>query len=241
VRFLATSASIMLALGLGDHEDALERARRLEATAGYDHWCPMDKIEAALRAGDHDTATQWLAAFAPWAEHTQAPWARAVVEHCRALLAPDEQAAEAHFRASLALHAAAERPFGRARTELAFGEFLRRARRRVDAREHLRAALDACEALGATLWAERARVELRASGQTARRRDPSTLDDLTPQELQIAQFVAGGRSNREVAAQLFLSPRTIDFHLRNVFRKLGISSRTELAVYTKKNTMPSTT
>ncbi len=241
VRFLATSASIMLALGLGDHEDALERARRLSATAGYDHWCPMDKIEAALRAGDQDTASKWLAAFAPWAEHTGAPWARAVVEHCRALLAPDEQAAEAHFRASLAMHDAADRPFGRARTELAFGEFLRRARRRVDAREHLRAALDLCEALGATLWAERARVELRASGQTARRRDPSTLDDLTPQELQIAQFVAGGRTNRDVAAQLFLSPRTIDFHLRNVFRKLGISSRTELVVYTKKNTMARTT
>ena len=229
VRFLATSASIMLAVGLGDCEDALERAKRLSATAGYDHWCPMDKIEAALRAGDHDTGARWLAAFAPWAEHTAAPWARAVVEHCRALLAPDEQAAEAHFRASLALHDTAARPFGRARTELAFGEFLRRARRRVDAREHLRAALDGCEALGATLWAERARVELRASGQTARRRDPSTLDDLTPQELQIAQFVACGRTNRDVAAQLFLSPRTIDFHLRNVFRKLGISSRTELA------------
>jgi DNA-binding NarL/FixJ family response regulator len=89
--------------------------------------------------------------------------------------------------------------------------------------------LDHFETLGATLWAERARVELRASGQTARKRDPSTRGDLTAQELQIARFVADGLSNRDVAARLFLSPRTIDFHLRNIFRKLEISSRVELA------------
>ena len=112
---------------------------------------------------------------------------------------------------------------------MAYGEFLRRDRRRVEAREHLRTALDAFERLGATLWAERARVELRASGQTARKRDPSTRDELTAQELQIARFVSEGLANREVAAQLFLSPRTIDFHLRNIFRKLDITSRTALA------------
>ena len=82
---------------------------------------------------------------------------------------------------------------------------------------------------GAAIWAERARAELRASGQTTRKRDPSTRDELTPQELQIAGFVAEGLTNRDVAAQLFVSPRTIDFHLRNVFRKLGITTRTELA------------
>ena len=97
------------------------------------------------------------------------------------------------------------------------------------ARAHLRAALDGFEALGAELWAERARGELRASGQTARRRVVDTRDQLTEQELQIAHFVAQGLSNRQVAAQLFLSPRTIAAHLRNIFRKLGISSRTELA------------
>jgi len=85
------------------------------------------------------------------------------------------------------------------------------------------------EQLGAAPWAERARIELRASGQTARRRDPSTLRRLTPQELQVARFVAKGLPTRDVAAQLFLSPRTIDFHLRNVFAKLGISSRAQLA------------
>ena len=149
--------------------------------------------------------------------------------HCRALLSDDERESERLFLEALDAHADASRPFEHARTELAYGEFLRRARRRVEARDHLRTALDSFETLGATLWAERARVELRASGQTARKRDPSTRNTLTEQELQIARFVAEGHTNREVAAQLFLSPRTIDFHLRNVYRKLGITSRTALA------------
>jgi DNA-binding CsgD family transcriptional regulator len=152
-----------------------------------------------------------------------------VALHCRALLSDDEGEARTLFSDALEAHAEAARPFERARSELAYGEFLRRARHRVEAREHLRAALDGFEGLGATLWAERARVELRASGQTARKRDESTRAELTEQELQIARFVAEGLTNREVAAQLFLSPRTIDFHLRNVYRKLGISSRTALA------------
>jgi DNA-binding CsgD family transcriptional regulator len=101
--------------------------------------------------------------------------------------------------------------------------------RRVEARTHLQAALDRFEQLNARPWAERARLELRAAGRTARKRDPSTLLQLTPQEVQVARFVARGLHTREVAAQLFLSTRTVDFHLRNVFTKLGISSRTELA------------
>ena len=152
-----------------------------------------------------------------------------MVLHCRALLSDDENEANRLFTEALDAHADAARPFERARCELAYGEFLRRLRRRVEAREHLRSALDTFETLGATLWAERARVELRASGQTARKRDPSTRNTLTTQELQIARFVAEGHTNREVATQLFLSPRTIDFHLRNVYRKLGITSRTALA------------
>jgi DNA-binding NarL/FixJ family response regulator len=111
---------------------------------------------------------------------------------------------------------------------LLYGEALRRARRRAEAREHLRAAFTTFGQLGASPWAERARTELRASGETARQRDPSTLDQLTPQELQIVRFVGQGATNRDVAAQLFLSPRTIDYHLRQVFTKLGISSRAEL-------------
>ena len=121
------------------------------------------------------------------------------------------------------------RPFERARTEFAYGEFLRRIRHRVEAREHLRIALEGFETLGARTWAERARAELRASGQTARRREPSARGELTAQEIQIARLVGQGLINREVAAQMFLSPRTIDFHLRNIFRKLDITSRMQLA------------
>ena len=102
-------------------------------------------------------------------------------------------------------------------------------RKRREARDHLRAAMAAFEQLGAAPWEERARNELRATGVTARKRDASTLGDLTPQELQIARVVAGGARNREVATQLFLSPRTIDYHLRKVLMKLGIASRAELA------------
>ena len=137
--------------------------------------------------------------------------------------------AEREFERALSLHAEADRAFDRARTALLYGEFLRRERRRIDARAQLRAALEVFEQLGAAAWAHRAHVELRASGESARKRDPSTIHELTPQELQIARFVAEGLSNKEVAAQLFLSPRTIEYHLRHVFTKLGITSRTQLA------------
>ena len=120
-------------------------------------------------------------------------------------------------------------PFDSARSELLYGEWLRRHRRRIDARLHLRAALEIFQQLATTPWEARARSELRASGETARKRDPSTRDQLTPQELQISRLVASGKSNPEVAAQLFLSPRTIDYHLRKVFTKLEIASRAELA------------
>ena len=119
-------------------------------------------------------------------------------------------------------------PFEQARTELLYGEWLRRERRRVDARPHLRAAVELFQQLAVSPWAEQARSELRASGETARRRDPSTRDQLTPQELQIAHLVAEGMTNREIGEQLFLSPRTIEYHLRKVFAKLQIASRTDL-------------
>ena len=150
----------------------------------------------------------------------------------RALLARSDALLEtrdppAAFSDALSL-ADALPPFQRARTELLYGEWLRRERRRQEARVPLRQAVDAFRSLGGVAWAERAEAELRATGETARKRDPSTLDQLTPQELQIARLVAEGLTNREIAAQLFLSPRTIDYHLRKVFSKLGIASRTEL-------------
>jgi DNA-binding CsgD family transcriptional regulator len=137
--------------------------------------------------------------------------------------------AEALFQEALELHARETAPFERARTQLAYGERLRRERRKIEARAQLRPALETFDGVGATLWAQRARGELNATGESARKRDASTIDDLTPQELRIAQLVAVGASNRDAAAQLFVSPKTVEYHLRKVFLKLGLSSRVELA------------
>jgi DNA-binding CsgD family transcriptional regulator len=188
----------------------------------------LDGVEAAVHADRRNTALEQLGPLDAFAAHTGAAWAQARAAHAHGLLS-DGHVAEERFQEALGHHRQARRPFERARAELAYGELLRRARRRVDARSHLEAALNTFESLGAAPWAERARQELRASGQATRRRDPSTLWQLTPQELQVARFVAQGLPTREVAAQLFLSPRTVEFHLRNVFAKLGISSRTQLA------------
>jgi DNA-binding CsgD family transcriptional regulator len=189
----------------------------------------LDRVEAAHHAGDLEQARVWSAELGEYAAQTGQPWAMARAAHARALLAPPAEL-DRHMTAALAHHDEADRPFERARTELAFGAGLRRARRRVDARTHLQVAFHQFEELGAPAWAHRAQIELRACGQAVHRRVAGgTIDRLTPQEVQVAQFVARGLSNVQVAAQLVLSRRTIDFHLRNVFTKLGISSRTELA------------
>ena len=135
---------------------------------------------------------------------------------------------EAHFASALELHAQAQSPFALARTRLCYGERLRRAGRRVDAREQLRAALETFDRVGAAPWSERAGAELRASGETLRRRESHEAEELTPQELQIALQVAEGKSNKEVGAALFLSHKTIEFHLSRIYRKLDIHSRAEL-------------
>lgn len=184
----------------------------------------MDRMESAARSGQRAELEAAVDDISRYAGATAAQWAAAAADHGRALLA-DGADAERHFRSALDHHAAATRPFNMARTQLAFGEHLRRARRRVDSREHLRAALVGFEELGAQPWAERAREELRASGESTRRRDEAPEASLTPQELQVARLVQQGLPNRDVAARLFISPRTVDFHLRNVFSKLGISSR----------------
>jgi DNA-binding CsgD family transcriptional regulator len=146
----------------------------------------------------------------------------------RALLAEGDEAEE-RFRA--ALDDAERQPMIEvARTRLHFGELLRRARRKLDARDQLRAALTVFESIGAEPWAERARSELRASGEgVARRLDGGALDELTPQEREIALLVSSGATNREVASQLFLSVRTVEYHLHKIYTRLGISSRAALA------------
>jgi DNA-binding CsgD family transcriptional regulator len=229
----ASHALALLDLGQGRPAEAFERLRALATAApgaGHPRLAQLavaDLVEAAVLAGRADAAEFALSSFEHWIEHSNAPPMQALLARCRGQLNAGEAAA-AHFAEALRLHAGHDRPFERARTELLYGEALRRARRRLEARAHLRAALETFERLGAVPWEERARRELRASGETARKRDPSTVDELTPQELQIASFVGKGATNREIAAQLFLSPRTIDYHLRKIFRKLDISSRAEL-------------
>jgi DNA-binding CsgD family transcriptional regulator len=194
----------------------------------------IDRVETAVAAGQTAAARLWVDDLNEFADATGQHWARAAGEHGRALLTDDPELAENGFAAALEAHArveagAAARVFDRARTQLAYGEWLRRHRRRVDAREQLRAALVTFEDLDAKPWADRAAAELRASGETARKRDETEPAKLTAQELAVAGLVQQGMSNREVAAQLFLSPRTVDFHLRNVFTKTGVTSRVELA------------
>lgn len=184
-----------------------------------------DLVETLARLGRIDEARAALDLLPAHAAHPRT--GEALVQRCRGIVASDDDHEE-HFARALELHPEGEDVFGRARTRLLYGERLRRARRRVEARDQLRAALAVFERLGAGPWEERARSELRASGETAARRDPGAAAALTPQELQVARYVAQGFTNKEVAAQLFLSPRTIDAHLRNVFGKLGITSRSQL-------------
>jgi DNA-binding CsgD family transcriptional regulator len=217
----------VLALGLGDPAAALAHLRPIThpVVVGF---ASLERVEAAYLAGDRAAAQEWLAGLERAAHATRQPWALARAAHGRALLADGVPASmERAFVEALDQHGRATRPFERARTELAYGVALRRARRRADARAHLRAAFDAFADLGASPWAERARAELRACGQTVRGQVDGAVR-LTPQEVQVARFVAEGLSNADVAARLCLSRRTVDFHLRNVFAKLGISSRTEL-------------
>ncbi|WP_083752843.1 helix-turn-helix transcriptional regulator [Actinosynnema sp. ALI-1.44] len=222
----------LLALADRRHEEALAVFAKLDGS-GPEPGSPVmavsaipDHVEAAVRVGHAPTAL--LDRYLKWVDTVGSTELRALAERTQALLADDPDVADAHYAEALRLHAATERPFEHARTELLYGEFLRRERRRTRAREHLRSALDTLTRLGTPVWAERARVELRATGETARRQEPGRTEELTPQELQVARSVSLGATNREVAAQLFVSPRTVDYHLRKVFRKLGITSRHEL-------------
>jgi DNA-binding NarL/FixJ family response regulator len=223
----------LLDLVRGRDAEALERLNSLrEARPGFGH--PVvtiltipDRIEAAVRAGRPDEARAELPVYERWARDTGAAWAESRLAGCRALLADGDDATR-HFEDAVE-GADDARPFELGRIQLLFGEHLVRSRRRADARGRLRAALATFEQLNAVLWADRAASELHAIGEATRKREPSTIERLTPHELQIARLVAKGKSNKEVAAELFLSPRTIEYHLRKVYAALGISSRAELA------------
>lgn len=227
VHDLVRWAKAVGASGEGDVTGALHHFGRFRLPV-LERMAAAERVEAAVRAGESDLARDWTEALAGYAEATRRPWALATLAYGRALTA-DAGIAEALFQEALSQHVLAARPLDEARVQLSYGEWLRRAQRRVDARAHLRQARETFTDLRAVALADRADQELRASGETARRRDPSTLLDLTPTELTIAQLVRSGMSNKEVAAQCWISPRTVAFHLRNVFTKAGITSRGELA------------
>ncbi|MEV0328100.1 LuxR family transcriptional regulator [Micromonospora echinospora] len=187
-------------------------------------------VEAAAASVHRPAAVAALAVFDRWAHSTASPSRRALSARCHALLAPrGSQAAEEGFRAALRWHPPGAGAFERARTEFLFGRELRRSRRPRDARRYLHDACETFTRLGVAAWAEQAAAELRAAGESVGGPDRSAAQLLTGQQLRVAQLVAEGATNREVADRMFLSTRTVDHHLRNIFHRLGIRSRTQLA------------
>jgi DNA-binding CsgD family transcriptional regulator len=185
-------------------------------------------VEAAAQARTPTRGQPALALREAWAAGLDAAGPRAILARCRGLLA-DRSEADGHFDEALRLHREQANPLDKARTQLNLGEHLRRTRRRAAARPHLRSAMEVFDSLGARLLADRAAEELRASGEVGRRRPPGAVSDLTPRERQVARLAAAGASNGEVAARLFLSQKTVEYHLHKVFTKLGVTSRTDLA------------
>ncbi|MFE5283848.1 ATP-binding protein [Nocardia sp. NPDC056611] len=222
----------LLDLGAGRAESALSRFERLTKVPFSHHICATrsipDLVEAAVRLGAPDRAAAPVAKLAGWAESVGQPWAEALVLRCRALL--DDDHAEDLYTRALAIHDREARPIEFARTALLYGEWLRRARRKSEARTHLTEALEVFDRLDLRPWAGRARHELSAAGAPAADAAGAgpTATGLTPQELQIVRLAAEGLSNRDIAAQLFLSHRTVGYHLYKAYPKLGVTSRGEL-------------
>jgi class 3 adenylate cyclase/DNA-binding CsgD family transcriptional regulator len=227
----ARRSRALLDLGRGRLDEAIaryEELRRLTAEWGIAH--PYystipDLIEAYARIGALDQARALLPKYLASVPGQANPQSAARAARCRGIAAADDF--DTHFLEAIALHERGDVVFQHARTHLVYGERLRRAQRRRDARVQLRAAAEIFDRLDARPWAERARAELRASGETLASGGDGTVQ-LTPQELQIAQLVTEGRTNAEVGRALFLSTRTVEFHLSRAYRKLGVASRTEL-------------
>jgi len=224
----------LLALGTGRPEEAISELEQVAWLAerngvGEPSVLPFagDLVEAYIRLGELEAARPLLEAFRGRARMLQRGWALAVAARCAGLLAEEDEV-DARFAEALELGERAGSPFERARTELCYGERLRRVNRRKQARLHLRIALNAFDEAGAAPWAERARAELRATGETVPPRDPSAPERLTPQELQIALLVADGKSNRDVAGAMFVSRKTVEYHLTHIYRKLDVHSRAAL-------------
>ncbi len=223
-------ARAVLYNGLGRHAAARDAAWEAfqPDPIGYGSYLVPELAEAASRTADRallESALEWLS------ERTGAissEWAIGIEARVRALLSEGE-VAESLYRESIAHLAGTRARLELARTHLLYGEWLRRERRRIDAREHLRTALEAFTSMGSEGFARRAERELLATGERARKRTVDTRDDLTPQEEQVARLAAEGTTNREIAAQLFITQSTVEYHLRKAFRKLDVKSRTQLA------------
>jgi ATP/maltotriose-dependent transcriptional regulator MalT len=222
----------LAALGHGRNAEAYQELRRMfDPTDPAHHpvmsyWAIADLAEAAARSGQSRPARDFVDKVASVTSQSSSRWTQIQVRYANALLADDDEA-DAAFQATLGGDIG-RWPFLRGRVLLSYGTWLRRQRRVVEARAPLRGARQAFDALGAIAWGERARQELRASGETSARRTPEAWDQLSPQELQIASMAAQGLSNREIGQKLYLSHRTVSSHLYRVFPKLGISSRAQL-------------
>jgi DNA-binding CsgD family transcriptional regulator len=223
--------SAVLDISLGRYEKALIDARRASEQAPElwtSAWVLAEVVEAATRTGETGVAGEALESLAEATSVGENDWGLGVLARSLALLSEGE-AAEASYREAIERLSRIQLRPELARAHLLYGEWLRRSRRRSDAREQLRTAHDQFTLIGMEAFAERARVELQATGERARRRTADALDQLTPQEVQIARLVADGHTNREIASKLFISPSTVEYHLGKAFRKLGVKSRTELA------------
>jgi DNA-binding CsgD family transcriptional regulator len=223
-------AAAVLYNGRARYHDALaavEQASRPPLAMGFAHWALVEMIEAAVRTGEREAAADALDALTQTTRPSGTDWAVGVETGSRALLCDGEEADRLYREAIERLQRTRVRT-ALARTHLVYGEWLRRERRRLAAREHLRTAHEMFTTMGAEAFAGRAAAELRATGARARKRTVETRDDLTTQEAQIAQFARDGLSNPEIASRLFISPRTVEYHLRKVFAKLNISSRHDL-------------
>jgi DNA-binding CsgD family transcriptional regulator len=220
--------------GLGRYEDALVVAERAAGhaaghpdEAGFSTWVLPELVEAAARSGRPDRAAGPLRRLEAIARATGADWPLGAAASARALRAAGT-AAEPLYREAIDRLGRTGVRVAQARVHLLYGEWLRRERRRTDARAQLRAAARIFAELEMDGFGERARRELEATGETVRRRGPETLDRLTAQEVQIARMAVDGHTNPQIGAELFLSPRTVEWHLRNVFLKLGVRSRRQL-------------
>jgi DNA-binding CsgD family transcriptional regulator len=219
----------ILYTGLGRYPDALAAAQRAYEYEDFSlvNWMLPELVEAAARSDRPDVATTALARLEERARAAGTDWALGILARSRALAGQGDDA-EPHYREAIERLARTIMVVQRARTQLVYGEWLRRQNRRMDARKQLRPAHEFFLRIGAEAFAERAERELLATGETIRRRTVETYHELTAQELQVARLAVDGRTNPEIGAQLFISPRTVEYHLRKVFTKLDISSRKEL-------------